>query len=497
MADLPAVGRRKSQKEERLERLSSPSEETEEHHEDFKVYSSYFADRTHPPTSPGEEIKLQSFAGEQEGGSKPRLAGRQEKQMFWWYLVESAAASEVAVNLLLPCMVCSRRSGTWQPPPEWVLLLLTLMLNLGGTFLEGFFKSTRLLSQSIRRSQKDHLLVFVTAEAFSAGFLSVATSFPGVSGSASGIPLGLNSLWFGAFFSLFNMILGLAFYLWGARIGRLCFRRQWAAVVRFSEAWQKVACAVVLAAVFVPMLAAPIFGGPQGKASSWLPPLPLDMAEPELRPSLVLRIPYRDWVLWECPPFALGLLCGILMSVAGAALATFFCGEFFSGGERPAARLFANVAASVLAYTARAIDAAVDCAEGKSAISGTSDFLRSKFVSSFCGALSAFSGTIGDIADVQFGSAAEDSILDSSTHEVPSKRRSQLQDISRMPGLYNFLLHWVLTLLVMWGCARFETWPRAVSIPTASPIPLQRKPWVRSRSVVRWGSLVPDSETEV
>ncbi|CAE7272407.1 PLR1 [Symbiodinium sp. CCMP2592] len=224
----------------------------------------------------------------------------------------------------------------------------------------------------------------------------------------------------------------------------------------------EVACAVVLAAVFVPMLAAPIFGGPQGKASSWLPPLPLDMAEPELRPSLVLRIPYRDWVLWECPPFALGLLCGILMSVAGAALATFFCGEFFSGGERPAARLFANVAASVLAYTARAIDAAVDCAEGKSAISGTSDFLRSKFVSSFCGALSAFSGTIGDIADVQFGSAAEDSILDSSTHEVPSKRRSQLQDISRMPGLYNFLLHWVLTLLVMWGCARFETWPRAV-----------------------------------
>eukprot|EP00439_Symbiodinium_sp_Y106_P058359 s5304_g8.t1 len=78
MADLPAVGRRKSQKEERLERLSSPSEETEEHHEDFKVYSSYFADRTHPPTSPGEEIKLQSFAGEQEGGSKPRLAGRQD-----------------------------------------------------------------------------------------------------------------------------------------------------------------------------------------------------------------------------------------------------------------------------------------------------------------------------------------------------------------------------------------------------------------------------------
>ncbi|CAE7780128.1 uba3 [Symbiodinium necroappetens] len=74
--ELPAVGRRKSHKEERLERLSSPSEEAEEH-EDFKVYSSYFADRTHPPTASGEEIKLQTLAGEQEGGSKPRLAGRQ------------------------------------------------------------------------------------------------------------------------------------------------------------------------------------------------------------------------------------------------------------------------------------------------------------------------------------------------------------------------------------------------------------------------------------
>ena len=33
-------------------------------------------------------------------------------------------------------------------------------------------------------------------------------------------------------------------------------------------------------------------------------------------------------------------------------------------------------------------------------------------VGSFCGALSAFSGTIGDIADMQLGSATEDSVLD-------------------------------------------------------------------------------------
>ena len=46
-------------------------------------------------------------------------------------------------------------------------------------------------------------------------------------------------------------------------------------------------------------------------------------------------------------------LCGIVMSVCGAALATFFCGRFESH-ERPAARLLVNLAASLMAYTARA-----------------------------------------------------------------------------------------------------------------------------------------------
>ena len=30
----------------------------------------------------------------------------------------------------------------------------------------------------------------------------------------------------------------------------------------------------------------------------------------------------------------------------------------------------------------------------------------------------------------------------------------RLTDLSKIPAVYNFLLHWVLTLLVMWGCAR-------------------------------------------
>ena len=45
-------------------------------------------------------------------------------------------------------------------------------------------------------------------------------------------------------------------------------------------------------------------------------------------------------------------LCGIGMSVVGAALATFFCGRFDSR-NRPAARLLSNVLASLLAYVAR------------------------------------------------------------------------------------------------------------------------------------------------
>ncbi|CAK9028006.1 unnamed protein product [Durusdinium trenchii] len=478
--------RRKSHSEER-ETVLGPHEFEDE------VHTSYFD----PP--PQTEEQLSNVSGDQLGQMDGMAS--EGREIFWCSLVESAAAAEVVLNLLLPCLVCSRKAGVWQPPSEWLLILLTLALNLCGTFLEGFFKATRLLSQSIRWSQKEHLFVFVTSEAFSAGALSVCTSFPGVSGSAGGVPLGLNSLSFGAAFSLLNMVFGLLVYLWGSRTGRLCFRQRWALIVRFAEIWKKVARATVIMAIFLPVL---------GISTT----LPLDMAEPELRPTK-LRLQY-SWIALECPAVTLGLLCGIVMSVCGAALATYFCGKSlrhrrepdrppkrFDCHERPAARLVVNVAASAMAYIARGIDAAVDSVEGRNPISATSDFLRSKFVSSFCGALSAFSGTLGDIADVQFGCASEDSTLDGPEKlrkgQAPSPQ-SSLRSLSRVPAVYNFLLHWILTLLVMWGCARFEAWPVPTELLTAAPVadgsavaPVARRPWMRL-AVGRGGSLEPDNE---
>eukprot|EP00435_Cladocopium_sp_Y103_P061207 s597_g22.t2 len=493
-APLP---RRRSRSEEREESRTENWERTEEFQGANVIHSSYF-DRVEDGPNGPKEIKLPNIM-EDDANEHPKVRARAGREIFWSSLVESAAAAEVVLNLVLPSLVCSRHAGLWQPPSEWLLILLTLAMNLGGTFLEGFFKATRLLSQTIRWSQKDHLLVFVTAEAFSAGALSVATSFPGVSGSASGLPLGLNSLWFGAIFSLSNMLLGLLFYLWGSRTGRLCFKREWPAILRFAEAWQKFARATVLLAIFLPMLGRPFISLVLRGES--LPPLPLDMSEPELRPNLALpKLQYNGWVILECPPFIIGLLCGIVMSVCGAALATFFCGRFESH-ERPAARLLVNLAASLMAYTARGIDAAVDSAAGQNPLrTSSSDFLRSKFVSSFCGALSAFSGTIGDIADVQFGCATEDSMLD--TPEKRSSKAPQLRGLSRIPAIQNFLLHWLLTLLVMWGCARFETWPRVelVEMVTSSSSPslsLGNPSLVRrekGRSKRDHSSLEPDTE---
>ena len=75
--------------------------------------------------------------------------------------------------------------------------------------------------------------------------------------------------------------------------------------------------------------------------------------------------------------------------------------------------------------------------------------------------------------------------------------------MSRIPAIQNFLLHWLLTLLVMWGCARFESWPHVELVepvaPSSSPSPslplgpsLVRRE--KGRSKRDHSSLEPDTE---
>lgn len=265
----------------------------------------------------------------------------------------------------------------------------------------------------------------------------------------------------------------------------------------------------MLVCLLLPMAASPAFAVLSGRGSahssiargggSLLPALPLDLAEPELRPAVKLPyLEFRGWLVFECPTYVLGLVVGIIFSSAGALLATFFCGSLCQGRARPAARLLINGVACSLAFVARAIDALIDMEEGKDSISITSDFLRSKFVGSFCGALSAFSGTIGDVADAYFGAAPEDSCLDKPKQkEVQDDSYRRCSKLPPLPGLQNLLLHWVMTLVVMWGCARFETWPHPEPLPPMS-LPAQTRAgrFVRKSGVVPWGSLAPDADED-
>ena len=77
--------------------------------------------------------------------------------------------------------------------------------------------------------------------------------------------------------------------------------------------------------------------------------------------------------------------------------------------------------------------------------------------------------------------------------------RLRLRGLSRIPAFHNFLLHWLLTLLVMWGCARFESWPAKLPLDVTSSVPqvlsdqgVVRRERVRSKR--DRSALEPDTE---
>lgn len=403
-----------------------------------------------------------------------------ERLSYWRTVLENAAMSEVAVNVCLPCLVCGRlEGGAFQPPSEITLCFVVLALNLSGCFLEGFFKSTKLLSQALRRSHVSHQLVFIASQGLAEGFLNVATSFPDIASSGSSIMLSSGSLVLGALYCCSQMLGGVLLYHWGRQCGARCVRQHWQSLLHFIAVWPYFARGLVIL-VFCTML---LLGTPSrtvrssssssglkggGDASTFLP---LDLVEPGLQGVVGARIVYDEFV-FEVPPLALGLAVGISMSASGAIIASIFCSLLFDEKGRPAARLITNFAATLL--TLWASSARLGLMNGFLPEHAASrSFILLKFCTSFCGALSAFSGTVGDVTDVYLGADAEESSLD----ELIQKKGW----LPAMTAAQNFLAHLSFTLLIM----LLEASPAADA--PAVVVPGTVKPMVRELSFQAFG----------
>merc|ERR1712194_114679 len=200
--------------------------------------------------------------------------------------------------------------------------------------------------------------------------------------------------------------------------------------------------------------------------------LPLDLVEPGLQGVRGARIVYDEYV-FEVPPLALGLAVGMFMSAFGAIIASVFCSLLFDDKGRPAARLITNFAATLLTIWASSVR--VSMQEGFPENAASRNFIILKFCTSFCGALSAFSGPVGDVTDTYLGAVAEESSLD----ELLQKKGW----LPALSAVQNFLAHLSFTLMIM----LWEAGPGAVA-STHAPLAASRsnKHWVREREALSW-----------
>lgn len=381
-------------------------------------------------------------------------AAKEDERLFWRLLVENAAASEVTVNVLLPWCLCEFHENSFRHLSETFLSFVVLALNLLGAFAEGFCKSTRLLSQPLRHSKPVHQLVFLTSQGFADGFLNVLTSFPDIAGSAATLALTYESLMLGTLYCVASMTLGVACYIWGRAAGRDAVKLSFRSVVTCCTVWPSFARLLVFGA-----LALAFF--PRGHA------VPLDLTQPELAGVEDVRFVYDEYAInWKLPPMVLGLSVGMFMSASGAACAAIFCDVLFEERARPTARFLTNLVSTALVLAVRQVVLPDDAVKVS--------FIFVKFSASFCGALSAFSGTVGDVADLWLGSAQRESALQ-------GERRGWLP---RLTSLQNFLMHLGFLLLVM---ALNVRWADDVKPP---PIVLQMRGrsrgWIRERPFSRW-----------
>lgn len=347
-----------------------------------------------------------------------------ERRAFWVAVCENAAASEVVVNLALPWCLCRQHEGTLNAPSDFTLNSLVLILNLFSSYLEGFAKSARLLTQTLRNTRKDHYRIFALSHAFSAGFLNVSSSFPDVGGGGSDVALATGSVLAGCLYILANMLGSLVLYRIGRLAGWRCMQRHSDAVTLFAQLWPIAVRTSVILAFSVVTLG----------SLSFSYEVPLDLNDPEIHGIDNVRFVYDEYEV-HVPPQPLGLGFGIAMSALGCVVTVLVCEVLFEERLRVTARLAANFASTVIVLVL----------QQSQARRPTPSFVLMKFSSSFCGAFSAFSGTIGDVADDCFGCVAEEGMFD----EGLGKERPRESWVPSITGIQNFMFHWLLTVLIM------------------------------------------------
>jgi len=214
---------------------------------------------------------------------------------------------------------------------------LVLILNLVSSYMEGFTKSTRLLTQTLRKTNPDHMMVFLQSHGFSIGFLNVSSSFPDVGEGARDIGFEFN-MFLGHMFIVVNMIGSILCYRWGRQDGWKSMQHNWPRIVWCCTYWPPFIRLGLLAS-FLFVVLGPAFYGYD---------VPLDLGDPQIPASTgsAIKVPIYDEYKIHIPAVPLGLAFGIAMSVLGCIAATLISDVWFEERRRPYARLVANFAST-------------------------------------------------------------------------------------------------------------------------------------------------------
>lgn len=406
-----------------MERLS-PAEVVEDWHG-----SGGCAELKKFPPEDREECPLE------EALSHPKISVGRERVDFWWSVCQNAAASEIVVNLALPWFLCDVQAGVIQPPEMWWLNFWVLILNLWSSYMEGYTKSVRLLTQTQRRTSVNHYTVFIAANGFCYGFLNVSSSFPDVGEGGSDIAIATGSIFAGSLFVLINMVGSIFFYGWGRNSGWRDLQKQsiFNIILRFGQLLPALMSTIILAGFVFAAAGREEFGTC----------VPLDAGDPDVVGGLENARRFFDAFSIKVSPRLIGLAFGVAMSTLGVIFATLLVDVWFDDHDRPLARLIGNLVSTIIMLILQHI-------QDQEALP---NFFLMKFNSSFCGGLSAFSGTMGEVFDQFFGAAEEELFED----EPPDRQKGHEQvwwwpDIT---GWQNFAVHWVQTMLIMMFCMRY------------------------------------------